>query len=66
MKKRRPRDLEGNRIAGCSNDAAIWSKQSNVLEAKELQGTQTRAATDPLVLEKNKLYGTQIRYGKQL
>lgn len=40
-RKRRPRDWEGNRIARCSNDAAIWSKQSNVLEAKELQGTQT-------------------------
>lgn len=40
-----PYGLEGNRIAGFSNDAAIRSKQSNALEAKELQGTQTSLRT---------------------
>ena len=34
-------ELEEDKIAGFSNNAAIRSKQSNALEAKELQGTQT-------------------------
>ena len=33
--------LEEDKIAGFSNNASIRSKQSNALEAKELQGTQT-------------------------
>ena len=33
--------LEEDKIAGVSNNASIRSKQSNALEAKELQGTQT-------------------------
>ena len=32
--------LEEDKIAGFSNDASIRSKQSNALEAKELQGAQ--------------------------
>ena len=63
MRKRRPRDLEGNRIAGCSNDASIRSKQSNALEAKELQGTQTavcEAVRAILVWKGIELQGAQI------
>ena len=44
---------------GRVNSREVWKKI-------KLHGTQTRAATDPLVLEKKKLHGTQIRYGKQL
>ena len=53
--------LQGSQIfcEGGNGVHAIW-------KGIELQGTQTRAATDPLVLEKKKLHGTQIRYGKQL
>ena len=55
--------LEEDKITWHSNACytllPVWKKI-------KLHGTQTRAATDPLVLEKKKLHGTQIRYGKQL
>ena len=56
--------LEEDKIAGFSNNASIRSKQSNALEAKELQGTQTRNSSqlaEVSVWQKIKLHGTQTQ-----
>ena len=55
--------LEEDKIAGFSNNASIRSKQSNALEAKELQGTQTavcEAVRAILVWKGIELQGAQI------
>ncbi|MEE0276886.1 MAG: hypothetical protein UD574_02945 [Agathobaculum butyriciproducens] len=51
--------LAEDKITWFSNTGRADKAYAEVWQRIKLHGTQTRAATDPLVLEKKKLHGTQ-------